>query len=157
MTVVAFDGKTLAADGMAVSGGGIARRVTKIERHKDMLLAVTGGLDIAAELREWFKAGADPRDFPPRARDGEATLIVFDGDGIKTYVSGPFPMRIHATKCAFGSGRDYAEAAMFLGCDAAKAVEVASHFQTDCGMGVDVLEWSGPGSGYRSAGNDGSR
>jgi hypothetical protein len=40
---------------------------------------------------------------------------------------------------AFGSGRDYAEAAMFLGCDAKRAVEVACQFQTDCGNGIDTL------------------
>lgn len=139
MTVIAWDGKTLAADKRATSGGGIARTVTKIHRHSDVLLGVTGSWDIAAEMREWFKAGAVPADFPPKAREGDATLIVIRRDRVETYNSGPYPMPIEAAYCAFGSGRDYAEAAMFLGRSAANGVMVASHFQTDCGNGVDTL------------------
>ena len=140
MTVIAWDGKTLAADKRATSGGGIARSVTKIERFGESLLAITGGWDVAAEMREWFKAGADPEKFPAKARDDVATLIVIrSGAPIVTYSAGPFPMPIEADFIAFGSGRDYAEAAMFLGHDAAEGVRVASHFQTDCGNGIDTL------------------
>ena len=41
MTVIAWDGHTLAADKRSVSGGGIARTVTKIQRHGDCLIAMT--------------------------------------------------------------------------------------------------------------------
>lgn len=142
MTVIAFDGKAVAADRLAVQGGGIGRSVTKIERFGNCVLAVTGGWDIGMELRAWFKAGAVPSDFPSKARDGDATLIVFDPDTghVRSYNSGPYDLPMLLARCAFGSGRDYAEAAMYLGCDAAKAVEVASHFQTDCGLGVDTIE-----------------
>lgn len=142
MTVIAFKGKAVAADRLAVQGGGIGRSVTKIERFGNSVLAITGSWDIGAELREWFKSGASPGDFPDKARDGAATLIVFDRDAycVKTFNSGPYPMLMAFAPCAFGSGRDYAEAAMYLGCDAVKAVEVASHFQTDCGLGVDTIE-----------------
>lgn len=142
MTVIAFDGKTVAADRLAVQGGGIGRSVTKIERFANCVLAITGGWDIGAELREWFKAGAVPADFPAKARDGDATLIVFDPDAghVRTFNSGPYDLPMLLSRCAFGSGRDYAEAAMHLGCNAVRAVEVASHFQTDCGMGVDTLD-----------------
>lgn len=139
MTVVAFDGKTLAADKRLTDGGGISRVVTKIEQHHQALLAIVGNWDIGAELREWWKAGANPAGFPEKARDDKSTLIVFEYGSIKSYSSGPYPMLIEQTKCAFGSGRDYAEAVMYLGGDATKAVQVASHFQTDCGNGFDVL------------------
>jgi hypothetical protein len=139
MTVIAWDGRTLAADKRATSGGGIARTVTKIERHGGSLLAITGCWDTGAEMREWFKAGADPERFPAKAREDRSTLIVIDADGIRTWAIGPHPMRIEEPRCCWGSGRDYAEAAMFLGHDARKAVEVACHFQTDCGNGIDTL------------------
>ncbi len=141
MTVIAFDGKRLAADKRATSGGGIARTVTKIQRHGAVLLGITGDWDIAVEMREWFKAGAEPGKFPDRAKDGESTLIVIRHGGvIETYCSGPYPMLIEEPMCAWGSGRDYAQAAMYLGHDARRAVEVASVFQTDCGNGIDCLE-----------------
>jgi hypothetical protein len=139
MTCIAFDGKTLAADKLATSGGGIGRAVTKIWRHGSALLAITGGFDVGVELREWWKAGADPLLFPAKAREEVATLIVITADAINTFNSGPYPMRIEAGRAAFGSGRDYAEAAMYLGQSAAAAVGVACVFQTDCGNGVDTL------------------
>jgi len=139
VTVIAWDGRTLAADKRATGGGGIALTVTKIQRHADCLIAITGCWDTGAEMREWFKAGADPVKFPAKARDNHSTLIVIDASGIRTWAIGPYPMTIEAQRCSWGSGRDYAEAAMFLGHDAVKAVEVACHFQTDCGNGIDTL------------------
>lgn len=130
----------LAADKRAVSGGGIARTVTKIARHGDALLCITGDWDTGAEMREWFRAGALPADFPPKAREDKCTLIVIDSGGIRSFATGPYPLLIEAKRCAWGSGRDFAEAAMYLGKSAADAVAVACVFQTDCGNGVDVLE-----------------
>ncbi|CBJ38328.1 Conserved protein of unknown function, phage related [Ralstonia solanacearum CMR15] len=138
MTVIAWDGKTLAADKRATSIG-LARAVTKIQRHEDLLLAMTGDWDVAAELREWFKAGAAPSDFPAKAREDLASLIVVGTAGVWLYSTGPFPMPIESEKAAFGSGRDFAEAAMHLGCTAIEAVSVACHFQSDCGNGIDAL------------------
>jgi 20S proteasome alpha/beta subunit len=140
MTCIAWDGVTLAADKRATSGGGIARTVTKIERHGSNLLAVIGSWDVATELRAWFKAGAKPEAFPESARSGEGTLVVITpGKHPRTYATGPHALPIEQKCLAFGSGRDYAEAAMFLGCDAKRAVEVACQFQTDCGNGIDTL------------------
>jgi ATP-dependent protease HslVU (ClpYQ) peptidase subunit len=60
--------------------------------------------------------------------------LVYNGAGVGTGepVEDPF--------IAFGAGRDYAMAAMHLGCDAHRAVEVACVFDTGCGMGIDTLE-----------------
>ncbi|MFX3547700.1 hypothetical protein V8918_02925 [Ralstonia mannitolilytica] len=138
MTVICWDGKTLAADKRATSVG-LARTVTKIQRCGDLLLAMTGDWDVAAEIREWFKAGAVPRDFPAKAREDLATLIVIGRGSLAVYSTGPFPIPIESEKAAFGSGRDFAEAAMYLGCSAVEAVSVACHFQTDCGNGIDAL------------------
>ncbi len=143
MTVIAFDGLRLAADKRATSGGGIARTVTKIMRSPaGELLAVTGDWDVGMRIRAWYLGGANPLDFPSAASDGDdgATLIVIDRSGIRTYGTSPYALVIENAKAAFGSGRDYAEAAMYFGHDAVAAVQVASHFQIDCGNGVDVLE-----------------
>lgn len=152
MTVIAWDGRTLAADKRATSGGGIARTVTKIQRHGDALLALTGNWDKAVEVREWWKAGAEPAAFPAEGRKDEATLIVIQPGRIVTYCSGPYPMEIEAKAVAFGSGRDYAEAAMYLGQSAVCGVEIACHFQTDCGNGIDALTLTGSPNEPHNAG-----
>jgi hypothetical protein len=140
MTIIAWDGATLAADKRAIIGGGLIRTVTKIWRHAGVLLAVTGDWDTAAEMREWFKDGAKPALFPPKARrDGAATLIVITGFSIEVYCSGPFPVLIEDDACCWGSGRDYALAALHMGGTARTAVEVACVYQSDCGNGIDCL------------------
>jgi len=40
---------------------------------------------------------------------------------------------------AWGSGSDFARAAMAMGAKAEQAVRVASRFSIDCGLGVDAL------------------
>lgn len=141
MTVIAFDGRTIAADKRLTQGGGIVRTVTKIIRAQGCLLAVTGGLDIGLEMRQWYLAGAVPAEFPPKAREDVATLIVIKPNAeIWTWAAGPYGSRIESEKAAFGSGRDFAEAAMYLGKSASEAVAVACVFQGDCGNGIDVLE-----------------
>ena len=143
MTVVAWDGTTLAADKRAVSNGGIARTVTKIQRHMGSLLAMTGDWDVAAEMREWYKAGAVVEKFPAEARGSVASLIVITiGKEVLSFTGGPYPMMYEQEKVAFGSGRDFAEAAMYLGYDAGAAVRTACALQSDCGNGVDLLEWA---------------
>jgi len=150
MTVLAWDGKTLAADKMAVSGGGVAAPVCKIlesmpDSEDRLLMGISGGHDVAMELVHWFCDGADPKEFPDSAREDLATLITIrrDRDGeviIETYCAGPYPMRNRSERWAWGSGRDFALAAMHLGKTAAEAVEVACLFQSDCGLGVDRVE-----------------
>lgn len=142
MTVIAWDGFTLAADKRMTQGGGISRPLTKIIRAPGgALIGITGGLDVALEMRHWYLAGAEPSAFPAKAREDVSTLIVvLPSKEIWTWASGPFGARIEAERAAFGSGRDYAEAAMYLGRSAKEAVEVACVFQSDCGNGVDVLE-----------------
>jgi len=150
MTVIAWDGEMLAADKRMQQYGGIARTVTKIMRAPDgCLLAVTGSVDVGLEMRHWLLAGAMPADFPPKAREDVATLIVINRKGeVWTYAAGPFPMRMESHQIAFGSGRDYAEASMHLGCSAAEAVKVACMFQTDCGGGIDALVLNDDTAGF---------
>lgn len=142
MTVIAWDGKTLAADKRAVQGGGISRTLTKIMRAPGgALVAMTGGLDAAMEMRHWYLAGAEPAKFPEKAREDVSTLIVIlPSREIWMWASGPYGARMEVDRMAFGSGRDFAEAAMYLGHTAAEAVRVACVFQSDCGNGIDTLE-----------------
>jgi ATP-dependent protease HslVU (ClpYQ) peptidase subunit len=141
MTVIAWDGKTLAADKRGTVAG-MAYTVTKIHRLPDGLVAFTGGGAHAAELLNWFFGARDPATYPRCESDEGAGSVKVDLDGkIFMYsAANPFPERIESPYFARGSGRDYAMAAMYLGCDARRAVEVACAFDVACGNGIDTLE-----------------
>lgn len=142
MTVIAFDGKTLAADKLACFGN-TKGTVTKIFRVFDCLVGTCGTLPIGMELLEWFRAGSEPKDYPVANRDGEkgASLIVVRPGGIVwKYESSPVPFRVEGKFCAFGCGDESALIAMELGCDARRAVELVIKYNIVCGNGIDTLE-----------------
>jgi ATP-dependent protease HslVU (ClpYQ) peptidase subunit len=140
MTVIAWDGKTLAAD-RSMSQAGMRRPITKIRTINHHLVGITGNLDDALEMVEWFAAGANPKDFPASAREDQATLITVDRNGVlRTWCKCPYSVTIECEFAAFGSGRDFATMAMHLGKTAAEAVELACVYQTDCGVGIDCLQ-----------------
>lgn len=141
MTVIAWDGIELAADRQMTSGN-IVSTTNKLRRLRGHLCAVTGGYDQGEEMFAWFERGADPKDFPPMQRDKDdwAGLVVVTPESkVLKYERTPYPIRFEAQRIAFGSGRDFALAAMYLGKTAREAVEVASVFDYSCGFGVDTL------------------
>jgi hypothetical protein len=144
MTIICWDGKTLAADKRATCCG-YPSTVTKISRAlSGELLAFSGDLDVGRALVEWFNGGADPKSFPDnRTGDGStrAVLMVVTLAGkIARYECLPVALFFEDRFAAMGSGRDYALAAMYLGHDARRAVEVACALDTGCGNGTDTLE-----------------
>lgn len=141
MTVIAWDGKTLAADKQSTCVGK-ASKVTKIFRVAGGRVAFAGNAMNARELLEWFRAGR-PMDAWPKARgDDVADALFICDDGVALGYSGlsPHPEVYEDTFLAMGCGRDYALAAMHLGHDARKAVEVACALDVNCGLGIDALE-----------------
>lgn len=143
MTVIAWDGTTLAADKRAALSGYPAT-VTKISRSlTGELIAISGDLDTGRALAEWYVYGADKAAFPDNRDPGggcRAVLMVVRLDKtIVRYEREPVALLFEDKFSAMGSGRDYALAAMHLGFDARKAVEVASALDTGCGNGIDTL------------------
>lgn len=141
MSVVAWDGKTLAADRRA-SYGNLILTTTKIFRVRDHLCGYTGEADAGSEVLEWFRSGASPSIFPPRQRETDrfATLLVVAPDGVvMKYERTPYPVRFEDRLIASGSGRDFALMAMRLGKTATEAVQLTMEFDCNCGNGVDAL------------------
>jgi 20S proteasome alpha/beta subunit len=140
MTVIAWDGKILAADKWSCNSG-LIRTVTKIHRVGGAIVAVAGNLDQGLLMIEWVRQGCNPETFPKsQSGDNWATLVVADKDGLRHYEQTPYPIIVEDQIWAAGSGRDFALAAMHLGKDATEAVEVACVFQSDCGNGCDWFE-----------------
>lgn len=164
MSVIAWDGKTLAADKRA-SFGSTIRTTTKIFRHGNALVAYAGDASHGEEVRAWWASGADPDQFPTSQRDKDdwAGLLVIRkgerGPVIARYERTPYPIYFEDEQFSIGSGRDFALAAMFLGCDARRAVEVASALDSGCGNGVDTLTFEDTPApvGASSDGDEGDR
>lgn len=141
MTVIAWDGKTLAAD-KAATNVGFSSTVTKIYRVPAGLVGFAGNGDAAMQLLQWFREGMDVKNYPEcqKGEDDAASAIFVSKDGsVYGFGSSPWPQRNENVCQAFGSGRDYALAAMHLGFDARRAVEVAIALDNDCGCGIDTL------------------
>ena len=141
MTVVAWDGTTLAADKMT-SFGGLHGTTTKVHRIGENLVAGCGTTALIQEMLRWFEGGCDPDKFPAQQRDSKesVSLLVVRKDGsLHQYETTPWPLVLHNKQWAIGNGRDFAMAAMYLGKTAREAVEIASVFCHDCGNGVDEL------------------
>lgn len=144
MTVIAWDGKSLAGDKRAVVGGGLIRTTTKIFSvlHGLALAGYAGDADAGEEMLAWFEDGYQPAKFPAsqRDRDNWSGLLVVWGDGrIWKFERSPYPIKFPPQHFAIGSGRDFALMAMHLGKTAREAVKLASIFDSGCGNGVDEL------------------
>lgn len=148
MTVIAWDGKTLAADKRACNGTSSSNTVTKIHRWIGGLCGFSGDLDLGMAMVQWLENGADAGSFPARQKteDSVAFIVVHNGGRVVRYEREPVPLHFENRIQAMGSGRDYALAAMHLGHDARKAVEVACALDCGCGNGIDTLcLQAGPG------------
>jgi hypothetical protein len=141
MTVIAWDGKTLAADKLCVNGG-LRGTVTKIFRAGDCLVGGSGDFSFVLAMVDWVQKGRDPAAFPAdqRNKDNWQPMLVIEADGTPSlYDQTPFPIRQEQAYIAIGSGRDFAMAAMYLRKTAVEAVEVAIALNSGCGNGIDEL------------------
>lgn len=140
MTIIAWDGKTLAADKRACHGTYKGGTTTKIHRFQDGLCGISGSLETGRHFIEWLQAGAIPDDFPTWDEEKEASFLVIYNDGrVAAYESTPIPLWMEERFHAIGSGREFALAAMYLGKTAKQAVEVACALDAYCGNGIDTL------------------
>lgn len=141
MTVIAWDGKTMAGD-KRTNFGGLHATTTKVYRVNGCLVGCSGNTAQIYEMHRWLADGAKREDMPAIQRDIDkcVSMLVVEPTGrILQYENSPEPMVIENGNWAIGSGRDFAMAAMHLGHSARVAVEVASALDNGCGNGIDEL------------------
>ena len=138
MSVVAWDGKTLAADCQATCAD-LKTKTKKIFQVGKYILGFSGDEDKVQQLLAWYKDGCKYEDWPKFQEDKErwTRMIIASTEGVFMYEQTPYPMPILADFTAWGSGRDFAIGAMEMGADARRAVEVANIHSTGCGFGVE--------------------
>ena len=146
MTVIVWDGESLATDRQANDGSmkweaEKAWYITNKATGKICIVTGVGTLGYIIQLRDWFANGMETAlDITPNM----AELIVVDDEGLcvfsgeKTYS----PVRLKAPM-AFGHGREYAMGAMAMGANASDAVTIANEYSLHCGKGVAVYTLQG--------------
>lgn len=140
MTIICWDGKTLAADRRVSFGTSIAT-TTKIHRINGMLVGCAGGAAQGASCIQWVRDGMDRSKYPDVQKDDSCSLLVILPDGAIHYYSKTVdPLVVECKTLSIGSGSEYADAAMYLGYAAREAVEVAIALDSGCGNGIDTLE-----------------
>lgn len=131
----------IAADRRSNEGNSKNGEATKIFKINGHLVGFSGRADTSALLRYWFENGAKPEEWPdPYEDDPDCSMIVVTPDGkVMYYERFPIPIIMENEYFALGSGRDYALAALELGCSPERAVEVACSLDLYSGNGIDTL------------------
>ncbi len=141
MTVIAWDGTTMAADKQGTASG-YAYAVTKIFRIKNCIVGIMGNVSHGMQLLNWFQSGMIPERWPSYTEDKNADALYVRYDGTMWFYTSDckgYPEQILDSYIALGSGRDYALATMHLGHNAVKAIEVACELDVYCGKGIDAI------------------
>lgn len=140
MSIIAWDRKSIAADRQATCAD-MRFTTKKMLRIGEMVVAWTGVVCHGLQLVDWWRNGAIKEEWPACQADEStwARLIVVEASGrLFFYEQEPVKQEVLDDFIAFGSGRDFAMGAMAHGASAKEAVEIASRFNIECGLGVDV-------------------
>lgn len=152
MSVVAWDGTTLAAD-KQVTYGDMACLGKKLFLSDDGLtvMAKVGDSAHGAVMMEWYtevmaarSAGLEEPEFPKieSYADSFTILIVATPEGAMYFeqTGMGYPIRVYQGNMAWGSGREFAMGAMVMGASAIDAVGVAIDLDIHCGKGVEAYD-----------------
>lgn len=143
MTVIAWDGQTLAADRQRTFGGTptTMRKARKIVAPdgRVFLVGCCGRSDFIQMFLAWLEGGERPsfpvtEDFAAIVIDQRHRIWVIHDTLIYVEVFG-------IALWGIGSGGNYAMGAMEHGATAAQAVKVASRLDINCGLGVDCVSF----------------
>ncbi len=149
MTVIATDGKVMAADSLTTFGHERGRMAAKKLRAKDgRIFGVAGISGLIDDLVDWYvKTPRDPKE-APKAEGETWSMLVMESDGRMFHVhsSQCRPVEV-AAPFAIGSGSEFALGAMLAGASPARAVEIACELSTACGLPVQQIKSTGAG-GY---------
>lgn len=141
MSVIAWDGKYLAADKQSTCGNvrGVTTKIRRLDNGD--IVGWTGKLEHGLLLSEWYANGARRDEWPEfQSEEDWCRLIVSNPAGVFEYEQKPVAQRVEDSFMAWGDGRSIALGALAMGASAAQAVEIANRFSIYCGCGVDVME-----------------
>jgi ATP-dependent protease HslVU (ClpYQ) peptidase subunit len=130
MTTIAANLEMMVADSkVTVEHKGMTYPATKMVRAGGRIVGASGHGGDCTRFLDWARKdfkGAAPKWHEPQGSEDSVLGLVLDSDGIYIYSPGdPEPEKVNAEFFAVGSGGKAARAAMKLGLDPVKAVELA--------------------------------
>ena len=143
MTVIVWDGSTLATDTAANDGNSqwySPKAWYHVVEEGPVILAGAGPLHSILAMREWFLDGRKRDAFPVIQTTHPCHFIVVNKGGLYRYEDHPLPIEHGRNQCAFGEGKDFAYGALAMGATSQQSVTIANQFSTHCGMSVEVFE-----------------
>lgn len=147
MTIIATDGKMVAADTLVVRGyqevTGAARKIFAAKKgNRIVVLGFTGSAWGFAPCAQWWLKGAKPEDFPLTGKENNAALDVFEyGKAPMRYVDSSYGWPVHQISTyADGCGDDFAYALLRSGATAIRAVEEVCRIAAACKPPVEAFD-----------------
>ena len=144
MTVIAWDGKTIATDRMANDGSHkweSSKAWYGMSNDKEVVIITGVGLaHYIRQLSEWYQQGM--HDIKPDVPPSKAKLIVVQKDGLYE-LSYKMLLPYDAPYCAFGDGKELALGALAMGATAGQAVNICNEHSLQCGKGVELFTLHG--------------
>jgi hypothetical protein len=139
MTTVAYRDGVLAADTLSVSAG-IPCRCTKLFRLEDgSVCGFAGNVDAWRLFLAWLRHGGEPPKFTDKDRESFHALVMHPDGRVDEWESERVAIPLEDPFYAIGSGSKAAVAAMHMGADAARAIEIAKLCDADTGGPVMVM------------------
>jgi len=140
MTTIAFDGKTLAADSLAIGGATSPHRIAQkiFDIGGGVFVAIAGTLGEGAKFAAWYVEGADiAAPALPDLKDSSVLVVSEKHSYEFDETLMPLPVR---APCAIGSGGEVALGAMMAGATASEAVKIACKVDIHSGGRVRCVE-----------------
>lgn len=145
MSVLVYDGKSLAADSHANTAD-LAFPFPKIwslpgtgANKPCTIYGAVGPLPAVAALRQWVEQGMEPGKFPTQAGTDSHLVLLSKDKGLIRYKGNAIPYLHGHNKIAIGEGAPFAYGAMFAGATAEQAVAAAIHYSPHCNGKPEVL------------------
>jgi ATP-dependent protease HslVU (ClpYQ) peptidase subunit len=140
MSVIAWDGKTIAAD-RSITFGEVKMIGNKLWEIPGGAIAVCGGSYSGMLVKNWWISGARKEEWPDIQKDKEAWSILVVANskkGVIYYEQEPVGIEVGGIM-AWGSGKEIAIGVMASGGSAVNAVEIACTYSPFCGFGCDFV------------------
>lgn len=141
MTTVAFRGKTLATDSQASYGDWkVPGNDQKLWRLKDgSVAATTGSVALGLRTLAWIEGGRqNEQPQPPADNRAAAVLLLHKNGRLEVFEDGAAYFE-RAPFMAYGSGQPAALAALHMGADAKRAVQIAMLVDKHSGGAVRTM------------------
>lgn len=146
MTVIAYRSGVICADSRETWGDSTTNRCEKLFRKKvgkrEHVIGTAGGSYSGMVFVDWYGSNKEPPEVLTKHLTLEEDFEVMVWDGRHVYTANHLCRLVKVIEpfMAVGSGRKAALAAMYMGADARKAVEIACKIDPYCALPLSFIK-----------------